>query len=134
MAFTLKGSQLLKRNIEKIGVDIKLRINPAIRYEAENVMARSKREFVPIDDGTLRDSGYVSTVKDVNGEHRVEFGFSARHAVAVHETPSQHDPPTWRGKRIQFRVGGRKYLEKPLMEAAGKMGEKLAKKLKVRKP
>lgn len=103
-------------------------------------MARSKSEFVPVDLGTLRASGTVKPVKRSGTNYSVTLyygGPSAPYALAVHEHPSEHSPPSWRGKgvedilavrtRIPWSLDGRgpKYLERPLLQAMDGMAERL---------
>jgi hypothetical protein len=62
----------------------------------------------------------------------VAGGASAPYALAVHENPSAHDPPTWKGKTITFGPPGRgpKFLEKPLRKIKGDLAQRLANRLK----
>lgn len=120
----------------------------AVRFleaESNRIMTKAK-QMTPVGQqtsdrrritGDLRDSGTVDPVEHVMGTGvitvRLHFGQdkAQAYALAVHETPSAHDPPSWRGKSVTFRRGGAKYLELPLMEAANTMGGRLAGRMKL---
>lgn len=55
-------------------------------------------------------------------------------ALAIHEHPSPHSPPSWEGVNVEFHPSGRgpKYIEEPLNEAIGGMAERMASKMKNR--
>lgn len=79
--------------------------------QGEAIMARSKQDFVPVDLGVLRDSGYVAMPQYDGQGVTVEIGFggaAADYAVVQHEDVSLHHP----------NGGEAKYLEKPLLEHA----------------
>lgn len=52
--------------------------------EAEQTMAESKA-LLDVDQGELRNSGYVKLPVITPGMVKVEFGFSAPHAIYLHE-------------------------------------------------
>ena len=97
-----------------------------LREEAEEVMTRSK-ELVPVDLGTLRDSGHVPPTKRIGNTIEVEIvygGEAKEYAVAVHEHLSHHSPPSWfaaeyAGRPVKFSPAGTgpKFLERPYLEA-----------------
>lgn len=39
------------------------------------------------------------------------------YAIAVHEHPSEHDPPSWKGVAVQWNVGGPQFLARAIHEA-----------------
>lgn len=86
------------------------------------VMTVAKRDFVPVDLGALRDTGFTMPPKRGPGRlitvELVFGGPSTPYAIAVHEHPSIFDPPSWKGNVVNFNVGGPKYLERPLLDAA----------------
>jgi hypothetical protein len=75
------------------------------------------RGFLP------RDTGGRFTKNGIT----VRFGnsFAADYALAVHETASEHDPPSWRGKKVQFKTGSAKFLERPFRERVGTVWARL---------
>lgn len=81
----------------------------ALYRRAEVIMADSKEHYVPVDQGILRDSGYVA-LPDVSGQGvTVELGYGGAaeaYAAIQHEDLSLNHP----------NGGGPKYLERPLLE------------------
>jgi hypothetical protein len=132
----------------------------ALRLEAEGIMRESKDKFVPIDLGALKSSGKVEPVKITGSEISVLLAFgdsSAPYALAVHEHPSEHSPPTWRGHGVGSPVKplfawmpsatlskaygaginwskpgtGAKYLEKPMVTAIEGMASRIAARVRL---
>lgn len=104
-------------------------VEAALTQEGENIMGDSKEDTpVALDGGTLRASGHVKDPKTKRGKTEVILGYGTKYAVAVHETPSKHDPPSWVGKTITFNVGGPKFLEKAMKKAAKGFGGRMIKK------
>ena len=132
ISFTLKGVQAMRNAIDAIAAGMIDDVLIALREEAEEIMRRSKTEFVPIDESTIMLSGFVNPVVRKGKDLSVVMGFGGaaeEHALTVHETPSKFDPPSWKGKRVKFKRGGSKYLERPLMEATQGMSGRIAKKV-----
>lgn len=101
----------------------------------EQIMADSKANYVPVDMGTLRSSGYVSKpALDGMGTRIVLTagygGPAAPYALAVHEnpragktggvSPSGHKYSSW------SKVGGWKYLQLPVDKWRPKLHKALA--------
>lgn len=141
--FTLRGVADLNKRLTEISRETKENISRAALEEAEAIAERSRTEFVPINTGNL-----ASTIKVVKGDlsqGRNELGQytsgsaievkiiagdeTTPQALAIHEHPSPHDPPSWEGVDVKFRHGGAKYLERPLNEAIGGMAERAGKKI-----
>lgn len=100
----------------------------ALYREAWRIMTRSKEEFVPVDLSALKSTGDVGLPESAHGRVTVTLGYGGPaktqtrdgksvvgYAVVVHEDLQARHP-----------VGGPKYLERPALEAAGGMGERLA--------
>lgn len=105
-------------------------VEAALFQEGENIMGDSKENTpVALDGGTLRASGHVKDPKTRRGKTEVTLGYGTVYALAVHETPSKHDPPSWVGKTITFNVGGPKYLENAMKKAAKGFGGRLKRKV-----
>lgn len=90
----------------------------ALYFEGELIMTRSKEEFVPVDLGTLKNSGMVSPPEFSGNAVVVELsygGAASDYAIIQHEN-------------LEFRhkVGGAKYLERPLKEATAGMLRRIA--------
>ena len=116
-AFLRKTPGVVRRDVEA-----------ALFQEGENIMGDSKEDTpIALDGGTLRVSGHV---KDPITRRNtiVTLAYGTKYAVAVHETPSEHDPPSWVGKTITFNVGGPKFLENAMKKASKGFGRRLIKK------
>jgi len=84
----------------------------AMHDDASTVLNESKR-IVPVDLGTLKNSGKVSRPKVTANEIEVDItygGAAAPYAIYVHENPEARHAP---GKTY-------KYLERPMMAHADK--------------
>lgn len=141
----ISGVDEMIDKLTRVASDIQQKAAAALYREAELIMTRSKRDFVPFNDGTLRDSGTVGLPVIADGEISVEMGFggeASAYALAVHEHPSKSSPPSWEGKAIEdihsVRTGqawgldgrGPKYLERPLNDAADGLTERIAEAMK----
>lgn len=108
----------------------------ALRLEGEEIMARAKDEFVPVNLGNLRASGHVADVEiEPDGSMAVRLAFggaAAPYALAVHEHPSPHSPPSWQGTVVEFSPPGRgpKYLERPMVEAQAGMAQRIGERMR----
>jgi hypothetical protein len=93
------------------------------------VLRRAQDEFVPVDQGDLRDSGTLTvSAKGLSAT----ISFSGPAAVPIHEHLSSASPRSWKraeeiGHGVHFQPPGRgpKYLEKPLLEMADEAKEQL---------
>ena len=93
-------------------------LGAAIFQEAEAVMTISKEQYVPVDTGALRASGFVQLPVYTGKVASVTLGFggpSAPYAVIVHEDLTKRHP-----------VGQAKYLEIPLRARIAGMRSVLA--------
>lgn len=140
-SFELRGTKAMQRRIRVLASQFPNRVEQALRIEAELILTRSKRDFVPVDLGPLRASGFVHDVERKGKELSVTLAFggaAAPYAIAVHEHPSAHSPPSWEGKAIsdigKWSEDGRgpKYLERPLMAAVAGMARRIAASLRLR--
>ncbi len=134
LTFKLTGVNAMLRNLKRIEAAVPGETEKAIRIEAELIMTRSKRDHVPVDLGTLRASGLVNPPRRKGKSIEVVMSYgnaAAPYALAIHEHPSVHSPPTWQGVVIDFnpRDRGPKYLERPLMDAIPGMAGRLASEL-----
>lgn len=136
MQFKTRGAATMARKIRGIAKSHPDKVLKAVYLEAELVMTDSKRNYVPIDLGTLRNSGYVAKPERSGSTITIKFGFggaASAYAISVHETPSKYDPPSWEGNVVQFKRRGRgpKYLERPLREALSGMPQRIADRIKL---
>jgi hypothetical protein len=132
------GFKAAQRRLAQVSSSLSARATHALQMEANAVMREAKRQ-VPFDGGDLENSGVVDTParEGINLRVRLSFGDTGgpadEYALAVHETPSPHDPPAWIGKTVTFHHPGTgpKYLEAPLNAAASGMDDRIAARLKV---
>ncbi len=130
MSFQLRGVEAVRRRLGQIGRGFDKAVERALREEAEEIMRRSKNEFVPIDKSTLKNSGFVNDVVRKGKNISVVLGFGGAaeaYALAVHEHPSSASPPSWGDGPVDFKRGGPKYLSKPMDEAVPGMDNRIAK-------
>lgn len=143
-SFKLKGGVDLQRKLRAIANRYPGSMEAALTLEAELIMTDAKKNYVPVDDNPLRSSGHVAPPKRVGAslgqgkdiEISLSFGgSSAPYALAVHEHPSEHSPPSWEGKVITFSPSGTgpKYLEIPFRLARTGMIARLSRSLNVNK-
>lgn len=137
-SFQLQGFDKVKAALTKLGRAAPKAAAAAIKQEAEEIMTASK-ELVPVDTGSLRDSGHVTDPEVNAGTVSVELAYggpAAPYALYVHEIP----PPEigapaseqWQpGTRTAQHVNGEwKYLEKPFKAAEAGMADRLAERLR----
>jgi hypothetical protein len=97
----------------------------ALFIDAQEILTRSRQEFVPVRNGTLQGDSGVTKPRMEGG--RLEVGIwygngpARAYALAIHEHPqSPPSPRSWRGG-VNFKKGGPKYLEIPFLEYAAEM-------------
>jgi hypothetical protein len=113
--------------LKKIASKFPDRVAAALYQIAQQILTEAKRRCpVASDGGVLRASGMVS--EPVRDGRRISvvisFGGGAiAYAIAVHETMSPHDPPSWQrmyenGREIQWTTPGTgpKFLESVINE------------------
>jgi hypothetical protein len=133
VGFQLSGTDPMIKRIARLARAFGLKVEKSLKEEADEIMTTSKNDFVPVDEGELRESGQVQQKR--NGASVtviLSYGNDdIPYAVAVHEHLSEASPPSWRNTVVRFGPGNRgpKYLEIPLMEAAPKLPKSLARKL-----
>lgn len=125
---TFTGSDRLAANLHKLAALAPAAIAQGLTEHAEDVMRVSKTEYVPVDLGTLRQSGTVLPPEITGETVTVTLGYggpAAPYAVAVHENPrSGHTggrSPSGRPYKHWARVGGWKYLETPFEQLAPRL-------------
>ena len=145
-AFTLDGSDVMVKRLEKIQRKFPNDMDAAILVEAQAILKDSQDNYVPVETEELKESGEIIATKLQKGifiaprrslklSHRVEVTYGRTggrdYALAVHEHPSTHSPPTWKGKsasQIKWSKPGTgpKYLERPLRRAQRGMAGRLS--------
>lgn len=134
MPFYLNGVSDAIKRVNAIAKDLRRDTAKAIRYEVEKIGTAADR-IVPVDLGTLRASKTIEGPTFEGDQIEVVIGYggaAAAYAAAVHETPSEHDPPSWEGVTVDFKVRGtgRKFLQIPLVEAMPGMPDRIAERIK----
>lgn len=120
MSIRWEGLDKLQKRLKESGDDAVRDLARGLKVEGELIMTRSKRE-VPVDTGTLRASGHVKEphIRGTRAEVVLGYGGAASaYALVQHE-------------RLDYfhTVGGPKYLERPVNEAARGFGRRVAKHL-----
>lgn len=130
---SLTSADALITSIRAAAQQIRDNIRDAIVSEGQDVRAAAVA-LTPKDKGALAASGRLDT-SHVDDDLSVTIVFgegeSAPYAIAVHEHPGEYDPPSWQGVTVNFHGGGPKYLERPLLDAAGGFLQRIVDKAKV---
>lgn len=129
-----RGVRDMQRRIADLSSKMKSNISNIVSAQAEQIRIKAY-ELCPYDaNGNgphLRDSIRVERAgvqqgRDTGGRFTSGTDVEARvvaggpefpYTAAVHEHPSLHDPPSWRGVDVHFTAGGPKFLERPFKEA-----------------
>ena len=138
----IKGLDEALRKLRVMPENVKRFVGRGLYAEAETVMADSKENYVPVDTGVLRKSGFVKAPAVTADEISVVLGFggpAAPYALSVHENPRAGKtgglPPSSSPGAIVARTFGTgayqrkhyaktgqwKYLEQPLTAATNKI-------------
>ena len=135
MPFKLIGTKRVISNLEAASRTIAGEAERSLFREAHDIMSDSKTNYVPVMDGVLRSTGQVHDPKVTKGAISVMLSYGgsiAPYAIAVHENPSEHDPPSWKGVEVDFKSPkGPKYLEQPMRNAVLNMSGRIASRMKV---
>lgn len=120
--FELKGTAEVLAKITAELQSMSGKAEAALSQEAEREMTESKKR-VPVDTGTLRNSGHVQPPERTADGVSVTMGFGGAaddYAIVVHEDlEAFHDD------------GQAKYLESVLQESAPHLLERIASRIKV---
>jgi hypothetical protein len=129
VAIDFKGKETLRKNLLRLAKQYPQAARREIYIEFETIMTNSKENYVPVDDGQLKSSGHV-VMDDDPKKIKVGAGFGGQagignqgpandedvgYAVIQHEDENLNHPG----------VGESKYLEKPLLSAAGTMLQRI---------
>jgi hypothetical protein len=111
-------SSVLTRKLRNAGPEVVHAAAASLYQSAEAVMTSAKEEYVPVDTGALRDSGFVE-LPEIDGSNvlvTMSFGGPAvDYAVIVHEDMTARHP----------HGGGPKYLQQPLEQRLDEINNKL---------
>lgn len=132
MRAEVKGAKSLMRKLDAIGGNSSKVASKTLYRAATDIMAESK-QIVPVDQGTLQNSGTVLLPTENNGKISVTLGyggFAGDYALRVHENPraGKTDGITPSGgKRKTWAKGGTwKFLEIPFNNVAPKVPAMIA--------
>lgn len=107
------------RRLETVLDERRRRLRAALYAEGEAIMADSKENYVPIDEGTLKASGHVVLSSGDAIEVTLAYGGpAAPYALVVHEDLS-----------AQHAHGSAKFLERPMLSALPNLVENLKARL-----
>ncbi len=132
--------------LDRLGKKAPKVLSSALFQVAEEVIGKSKEDFVPVDLGHLRNSGFVELPKISGGKVTVEAGFggpagkgnvgstsnriSVGYAIITHENvrSGKTGGVSPKGKKYKTwsKVGQWKYLEQPFNDAQRNMDRRLA--------
>lgn len=133
LTVTVTGTDEVMAKLRRAPESVRNEVAAELYRQAEQVMGDSKENYVPVDHGVLRDSGFVEQPKIEAESISVRLGFGGvakAYAIAVHEHLSEHSPFSWKkaeasGRPVKFSPPGRgpKYLERPLLAAVRRIKE-----------
>lgn len=122
--FEITGTDKLARFLRDFPAKAEIVVGGALYEEAESIMAKSK-PLVPVDTGTLRNSGHVALPEKEMGRLTVTLGYggaASDYALIQHERTDYH-----------HTVGRAKFLEEPVLEAQhgleSRLGARIARRL-----
>lgn len=114
------GLEKLFKQLKTIPAKADRAIGMAITKEANFIMSDSKSNYVPVDTGALRNSGFVELPKRAGNKISVSLGYggtAAKYAARVHENPRAGKTggmsPSGSKYKTWSKVGQWKYLEIP---------------------
>lgn len=148
--FELEGMDKLRAKLLKAGDRAVPVLSKEMYLFAEDIMADSKENYVPVATGTLKAAGIAGKNKHVMLPRNegtgviVEMGYggaAAYYALSVHENPragktggvspsGKAYSRTKKGKPLWARVGQWKYLEYPFLKWKPKYAGRLTVKLR----
>lgn len=123
--FKVSGTRETLEGIKSLVLERKRQARANLFNKGQDIIDDAKQNYVPVDEGDLRDTGKVTGHFGGNqhgNQYAISLSFgdeSTPQAIAIHEYPSESNPPSWEGVDVQFKPEGRghKYLEKPLYKA-----------------
>ena len=131
---TLKGVPEFTRTVKALATIFPKSARRGLYLGLELVMTDSKRNYVPVDKGVLRASGFVTMDEDEK-KIRATIGFGGpagsgntngeSNAEDVNYAVIQHE-----NMDFAHKVGEAKFLERPLFQGIPMIGEKIVQTIK----
>jgi hypothetical protein len=123
LTVTITGEKEMLAKLQKFAKKFPKSIAVSLQKQCEKTMTRSKRDFCPVRDGTLRSTGHVSKVKVTRKSISCVLAYGGPSAPYAQE---QHE-------RLDFShtVGQAKYLEQPVKEDSRNYMSAIAKDAKL---
>lgn len=125
----LKNIKHLKDNLQKLKPLLLEAAAESLYQSAQMILSESQDEYVPRDTSTLASTGFVAAPDKTENRVSVTLGYggpAAPYALAVHENPRAGKTggrsPSGARYKHWAKVGGWKYLETPVKNAAGESG------------
>lgn len=129
--FEMTGLSQFVRRIQLILGELPPAIAGEMYKLGEEIMTLSKDDYVPVDQGILRGSGFVNEPVIETAQISVTLGFGGpaeAYALIQHEDLTYHHPPK-DPKHDKHRIenmeasplAGSKYLERPMLLKAGEL-------------
>ena len=132
----LNGDKELREKLRRLGAAALPAGGRSLFESAENIMSISKEQYVPVETGTLKSSGFVQPPDTTGNNVSVYLGYggaAAPYALAVHENPRAGKTggvsPSGKKYKRWATVGQWKYLEQPVNENLGNVVSKLKRDL-----
>lgn len=132
LAVEIRGVEKMQAEIRRVAREFPGKAMRGLTFRGEIIMTRSKRDFCPVKDGTMRSTGHV-----VPDEQKlsVTLGYGGPAGIGnVGETNDeavgyaiiQHEELSY-----AHTVGEAEYLKKPMEEAASTLARDLASDIKL---
>jgi hypothetical protein len=149
-SFQLKGFSQVSQRIRDISAQMKNNAKSSTLEMAEIVRDRAFDYCPDGDEPKPGQDKLNTTIRVVEKESGIEQGRNdsgqftsgavitfaviagnehTPHALAVHEHPSKHSPPSWQNTTVHFRKGGPKFLERALKDEAGNALDRIGRKV-----
>ncbi len=136
MKLEFTGTLELAKTLQGLGQAAPQAVGEAL-FDEGNELLNDSKEYVPVDFGTLRNSGHVEPPKQVGHDIQVMVGYggaAAAYALAVHENPrsGKTGGVSPSGKKYQHwaTTGQWKYLETPFKIRVAGYSSRMANRLK----
>ncbi len=136
----ISGADALDAMLEQFGLKAVEEGASLLYARGESIMLDSKQNYVPVEWGTLQDTGHVEppVVEGTSVSVRLAYGGpAAPYAEAIHEHLSEHSPRSWQiaeeqGHPVHFSQGGPKFLETPFAQGTHDLADYIAAGLKAK--